>query len=415
MKTEDIRELLIRQRKIYEEFLIERERRSDLDALDEFVTVITGVRRCGKSTLLKQAFFEESYFVNFDDERFINFRIEDFSKLFELLHELFGNKKYFIFDEVQNVTGWERFVRRLNNEKMKVFITGSNANLLSRELGTYLTGRTIMIELYPFSFREFLLFKGLSFDVKRLVLEEKAELKRQFNEYMEIGGFPEYVRTKKPEYLQALFNNIIFRDIVGRYKIRAERELREIVLHAMSNLAKEISYNSLRKLTGLSNTSTISDFYYYFENSYLLFTVHRYDNSLKKQINNPKKVYCIDTGLAFQLGFRTSEDKGRLLENIVFLQLKRLGKDIYFHKRKYECDFLIKDGIRITNAIQVCHSLDTVNREREYRGLCEAIEEHKLNQGTILTFEQEEEINYNGKKVIIKPVYKWLLEGNALQ
>ena len=306
MKIEDLRELLLRQRKRYDEFLIEREQSSALELENDFVTVVTGVRRCGKSTLLKQAFFDDCYYVNFDDERFIEFQVEDFSKLYELLHELFGSKNLFVFDEVQNIMGWERFVRRLNNEKNKIFVTGSNANMLSRELGTHLTGRTIVIELYPFSFREYLLFKGKNVNIQHMLAEDKAAIKRNFNKYIETGGFPEYIRTEKNEYLQSLYNNIIFRDIVSRYKIRAERELREIMYHAVSNLAKEISFNNLRKLSGLSNTSTVSDFFYYFENSFLLFLVYRFDRSLKKQINNPKKVYCIDIGIAYHLGFRAS-------------------------------------------------------------------------------------------------------------
>lgn len=410
MNTEDLREVILRQRKVYDEFLIKREQSSKLELKDDFVTVVTGVRRCGKSTLLKQAFFDDCYYVNFDDERFLAFQVADFSKLYELLHELFGSKKLFVFDEIQNIAGWERFVRRLNNEKNKVFITGSNANMLSRELGTHLTGRTIHIELYPFSFGEYLSFKGKKVNTKRLLAEDRAKIKRSFNEYIETGGFPEYVRTGKHEYLQSLYNNIIFRDIVSRYKVRAERELREIMYHAVSNLAKEISFNNLRKLTSLTNTSTVSDFFYYFESSFLLFLVYRYDRSLKKQINNPKKIYCIDTGLAYQIGFRFSEDKGRLLENIVFIQLKRFGKELYFHKRKHECDFLIKEGININSAIQVCYALDKENEKREIDGILEAMEEHNLTEGLILTYDQEDTLKHKGFEIKVKPVWKWLLE-----
>ncbi len=410
MDTEALKEVLIRQRKKYDEFLIDREKRGELDPDDEFVTIITGVRRCGKSTLLKKEFFDECHYVSFDDERFIEFGVQDFSKLYELLLELFGRKKCFVFDEIQNVKGWERFVRRLNNEKQKVFVTGSNANLLSKEMGTHLTGRSISIELYPFSFKEFLMFNKTSIKVDRITSEEKVILKKHFQQYIEIGGFPEYIKTGKIEYLQSLYNNIVYRDIINRYKIRSERELKEVVYHTISNIGKEISFNNLRKLTGLSNTTTVSDFFHYFENSFLIFLVNKYDKSLKKQLNSQKKAYCIDTALAIQLGFRPTHDKGRLLENIVFLQLKRECKELFFHKRKHECDFLIRKGVRIIEAIQTTWSLDRVNEKRELEGLYEAMNEYKLDEGLILTNDQEEKFDYKGKKIIVKPVWKWLLE-----
>ncbi|MBC8385872.1 MAG: ATP-binding protein, partial [Candidatus Cloacimonetes bacterium] len=180
-------------------------------------------------------------------------------------------------------------------------------------------------------------------------------------------------------------------------------------LFAASNIGKEISFNKLKTMTGLTSATTIKEYFHYLENSYLVFLISRYDVSLKKQIYTNKKVYFIDTKLAEIIGFRFSEDKGRLLENVVFLQLKRMSKEIYFHKSKYECDFIIKEKNRINQAFQVTWNLNDENYKRETNGLLEAMEIYSMNSGTILTFAQEDEIELNGKYITMLPVWKWLL------
>jgi hypothetical protein len=381
---------------------------------EKFILIISGIRRSGKSTLLHQMreHLKDSYYVNFDDDRFVRFKIDDFQTLYEILVELFGTKQIFIFDEIQNIKGWERFVRRLYDNGKKIYVTGSNASMLSRELGTHLTGRHITFSLYPFSFKEFLKFKQHSIkSPDRLTTEQKGTLKKFFNEYLEKGGFPEYLQTDKQEYLKVVYENILYRDIITRYNLPHEKTIKEVVYYAVSNIGKEISFNRLRKLTQLTSATTIREYFEYFENSYLTFLIPRYSRSLKKQIYYNKKVYFIDTGMAKILGFRTSDDLGRMLENIVFLHLKRQNKEIYFHKEKHECDFVIKEGIQITEAIQVTHDL-TENRNREIDGILEVLNKYKLKEGLILTSDQDEEIIENKKKIIIKPIWKWLLETN---
>jgi uncharacterized protein len=415
MEQEKIKQLLLEQNQITKNTeTIPRELSHQINKFKEtpFIIIISGIRRSGKSTLLSQIRANkstESYYVNFDDERFVQFTVDDFQSLYESFIELFGSKNTFFFDEIQNIKGWERFIRRLHNERKKIYITGSNASMLSKELGTHLTGRHISFSLYPFSFKEFLQFKQHPYpNLQRLTTEQKSLLKKMFNEYLEKGGLPEYLQTDKEEYLKTLYENILYRDIITRYKLPNERTIKEVVYFAVSNIGKEISFNSLRKLTGLTSATTIKEYFEYLENSYLTFLVPRFNPSLKKQIYYNKKIYFIDMAMVKILGFRTSDDTGRILENLVFLQLKRENKEIFFHKEKYECDFLIRDGTSIGEALQVTQNLSK-NREREIQGLMEALNQYNLSQGFILTTDQEEIIHQKGKKIIVLPIWKWLL------
>ena len=386
--------------------LIKREIFDSIKKKSGFITIISGIRRCGKSTLLDQLRQEISgYYVNFDDERLIDFSVKDFELMLELLIELFGERQVFFFDEIQNIWGWERFVRRLHDSGKQIFVTGSNASMLSKELGTHLTGRNIKYSLYPFSFWEFFSFKGYEMP-EILTSKDESLIKRHLNNYIEKGGFPEYLRSDEIEYLKNLYENIIYRDIITRYGLTNEKALKETSQYAASNIGKELSFNKLRLMTGLSSATTIKEYFEYLENSYLAFLIPKYDFSLRKQVYYNKKAYFIDTGMTKLLGFRTSKDRGRILENTVFLELKRKGNEIYFHKGKNECDFLIRKGTRIVDAIQVT---EDPSAEREIEGIKEAMEVYKLKKGLILTDDEEREIRYGRKRIIIRPVWKWLL------
>ncbi|MBI2548461.1 ATP-binding protein [Candidatus Woesearchaeota archaeon] len=413
MEKNILRELLLEQdQKKPLKSLVQRELWSTLSShlRTPFIVIVSGVRRSGKSTLLLELREKvDNYYVNFDDERFLSFSVHDFALMYELLLELFGERSVFIFDEIQNVSGWERFVRRLHDEKKKVFITGSNATMLSREFGTHLTGRYVSFPLYPFSFKEFLWWKKeKNVDVQRLTSKQKSLLKRDLNEYLSAGGFPEFLLTGKEEYLVTLYENIIYRDIITRYKLPDERPLKETGYFAASNLGKELSFNKIRHLTGLSSATTIREYFAYLENSYLFFVLSRYDPSLAKQIYAPKKVYAIDPALSRLVGFRPAHDRGRLLENVVFLQLKRQNKAIYFAKEIYECDFIVRQGAAIVEAFQVTETL-TNNKDREIQGLLETMTRFRLKEGTVITQDQEDVVREKGKKITILPLWKWLL------
>lgn len=415
MNKTELKEIVLNQQESkYDTNLIERDIFVKIESYfkNPFVIVISGIRRAGKSTLLHQIKQKHSgYYLNFDDERLVNFKLEDFQVLEELFIELFGEKDVFYFDEIQNIKGWERFVRRLHEERKKVFVTGSNATMLSKELGTHLTGRYLEINLYPFSFNEFLKLKNTKVDSKDLYqIKPKVKLKKYFDEYIISGGLPEYLITKNTDYLRILYENILYRDIMARYGLTNEKILKELVYLIASSISKEISFNSIKRALQIGSSTTIKEYFNYFENSFLIFLVNKFDYSLKKQIYLGKKAYLIDTGLAVNLGFRTSKDIGRLLENLVFIELKRKKKEVYYYSDKKECDFIIKCGTKITEAIQVCPELNEENREREIAGLLEAINKFKLKQGIIITNEQTEDISIDNKKIMVRPVFRWLLE-----
>ena len=397
----------------WDEHFIKRSIPTDLIDNEE-IGVISGVRRCGKSTLLHQIRTtrdEHDYYLNFDDERLINFTVEGFQLLYETFIELFGLQKTFYFDEIQNITGWERFVRRLHDHGNKVFITGSNATMLSRELGTHLTGRFSTVELYPFSFNEFLQFNGKTVSPKDISSTTgKSELQRFFSEYLVQGGFPAYLKNKSDAYLKSLYESILYKDVMVRNHLTNERELLELVYYLASNISRLASYNSLTKVAGVKNATTVKNYLGFLQNTYLLFLVHKYDYALKKQLQNSKKIYFIDNALVNLLGFSFSEEKGRLLENLVFVELKRRDQEIFYHDDSHECDFVIKRGTKITKAIQVCYTFDSPDtREREIRGLTDAMQCYGLQEGMIITNDLEESALINDCNVTIIPAWKWLL------
>ena len=413
MEKTEIKQIIKDQNEFKEEEkIIDRDLFDNLEKniKNNFVLILSGIRRSGKSTLLKQLIKKyPGYFVNFDDDRFVNFGVDDFQKLYESLIEMYGEKNKFYFDEIQNIKGWERFVRRLNDNKEKVVVTGSNATLLSRELGTHLTGRNINFELFPFSFKEFLKFSD--FEIKKEYNSiEKSKLLSFFEQYFKKGGLPEFVKTSNKEYLKNLYDNIIYRDIISRYNLSSEKNLKELVYLALNSLGKEISFNSIKKNIGFGSSTTVKEYFDYLENSYMIFLIPKFDYSLKKQIFANKKVYVIDNAFAINQGFRFSGDYGRLLENIVFLELKRKNNEIFYYSDKRECDFILRKGSNIDEAIQVCFELNKDNEKREIEGLIEAMDKFNLKRGLILTNDQEKEINLNNKIIIIKPVWKWLLE-----
>ncbi|OGN62704.1 MAG: hypothetical protein A3F09_02250 [Chlamydiae bacterium RIFCSPHIGHO2_12_FULL_49_11] len=381
---------------------------------DPSIMIISGIRRSGKSTIQRISQLElakSDYYLNFDDERLIQFKVEDFQMLLEVLIELFGEQSTFYFDEIQNIEGWERFIRRLYEQGKKIYITGSNAKLLSKELGTHLTGRYIQLEVYPLSFREIILHKYPDIlSKKALSTNDTGMILHHFSNYLNNGGIPEYVKFEKAEYLKDLFDGILYRDIITRYKINDERSLQEVVYYFASNIGKEFSYTKLGKIVGISSPHTIANYCNYLEQCYLCFFVNRYSHSLKKQIQYNKKCYMIDPAIIRITGFRISEDRGRLLENIVFLHLKRLGKEVYFHKDQKECDFVLREGNHIVEAIQVtAHLSNEEIKKREISGLVEAMKAYNLQKGLILTENEHDLIEVDGIQIIVTPIWKWLL------
>lgn len=392
-------------------------RRIDTKLLDcPEVLVITGIRRCGKSVLMQQIRErqnEKDYYLNFDDERLINFRVEDFQMLNEVFMEDFGIQKHYYLDEIQNVEGWERFVNRLYSQGCKVFVTGSNANLLSRELGTFLTGRHVTMELYPFSFREYLELEQI--EVKQdtfYTTEGKALLLGKIQRYMKAGGFPQYIQSDSDNYLFSLYNDIIYKDVVVRNKINNEKQLKEMMYYLASNATHRFTYNSVAKAVNIKSPDTIKSYIGFIEDTYLVRQLAKFDYSVGVQMRSPKKIYFIDNALIHKIGFNATDNLGSSLENCVCVELMRRGKDIYYHADTQECDFIIREGVTIVDAMQVTVSIkDAGTREREIKGLLAAMERYGLPTGTIITLEEEEEIIVNDhQQISVRPIWKWLLQ-----
>lgn len=377
---------------------IAREYPKPLKAATGHVEVISGIRRCGKSTLmdqLKNRYKSGTAYFNFEDPRVHDFEVTDFQKLDEVMGT---EKKIYFFDEIQNVPSWEIYIRHLHDRGKKVFITGSNASLLSKELGTRLTGRHVRHELFPFSYAEFLLYKKLK------------NTAGAFENYMQHGGFPEYLRDENEEILQTLLKDIVSRDIAVRYGIKNTRTLMDITLFLISNVGKEVTYNSLRKAFNVGSANTVSDYLSWLADTYLLFFLPRFSWSAKNQGVNPRKVYAIDTGMVNANTLSFTKDKGRLLENIVYLFLRKKNFDLSYFREQAECDFVVFEKGKCKMVLQVCEQLHNENRGREITGLLEAMDFFEMKTGIIVTQQQQDVLNFNNKTIKLIPAFQFLIE-----
>lgn len=364
--------------------------------LSSHALIVTGVRRCGKSTLLQQintSLAEPSMYMNFEDPRLAGFDLNDFNRLFEVAEN--QSVSTWFFDEIQLVSQWESFVRFRLDEGCRIFISGSNATMLSKELGTKLTGRHITKELYPFSYQEFLQFTNQT-------TGEKAS-----ESYIMGGGFPEYLKTGLPEVLMQLFNDIIIRDVAVRYNIKNIAILQQLAVWLVSNCGKLFTGNSLRKMLQIGSSSSIMEYLGYLNDAWLFFYIPRFSFSRKVQMVNPKKVYCIDNGFIQHNSVSFTPDNGRLLENMVFLHLRRKANEIYYFAEKKECDFVVFQQKKPAEVYQVCWQLKQDNLKRELGGLKEAMDFFDLKQGTIVTFDQSDTFEMEGKKCIAIPFHEW--------
>jgi len=372
-----------------------RELSWDLPRTKSHALIITGIRRCGKSTLLHQFIKKadgRSLFLNFDDPRLFGFSLNDFDRLREIINA--ESLEYLFFDEIQLVDNWERFIRYLIDlQHYKIALTGSNAGILNKELGTHLTGRHISKELFPFSFSEYLLFKGI------------PSSKKATEDFLQIGGFPEYVKTENPDILTSVLKDILYRDISVRYGVRNHKAIELLAIHLLSNLGKPITSNSLRTIFGVAAASTISEYLHFFEETYLFSFLNKFSYSHKAQIQNPRKTYTIDTGLARQNSVSFSEDQGRMLENAVHLGLRRNGQKIQYFAGKGECDFVCIEKGKVKKLIQVSYTIHADNIDRELNGLFEAMDFFKLSKGEIVTLDQEDKVTDSRGTIEIRPFH----------
>jgi len=363
-----------------------------------FALIISGIRRCGKSTLLQQLINKQKnkvFFLNFDTPKLFNFELNDFEIIDLIVEE--NESKVLFFDEIQVVKGWELYVRQKLDEGFKVFVTGSNASLLSRELGTKLTGRHITNELFPFSFQEYARYKLLSTNSETAFA------------YIKDGGFPEYLRTGNADILQALFNDILYRDIAVRYGIRDIESMKRLLIYLISNVGRLVTAGKLVQTLGIKSSATVLDYFSYFEQSYLLSLVPKFSYSYRAQIVNPRKIYIIDNGLVNAVSASYSDDYGRKLENTVYYALRQKTREIYyFNEHGTECDFVVCRNNKEKDLIQVCYDLNRENLGREEKGLIAAMDFFNQTKGKIITLNQKDTIKQGEKIIEVLPLHEFL-------
>ncbi len=359
--------------------------------------VVSGIRRCGKSVLLHQFIrneIDDVFYFNFADIRLYEFLAGDFILLDELIKK--SRKRILFFDEIQIIDGWELYVRQKLDQSARIIITGSNARMLSVELGTNLTGRHISKELFPFSYEEFCDFLSWKYN------------KESFVSYLEKGGFPEFLKTGNSELFSFLIEDIIHRDIATRYAIRDVSGLKRLCVYMMSNTAKLVSPSKLTSVIGVKSSSTVLEYLAHFESSYLLNLVPRFSWSVKGQMLSEKKVYVVDNGLVNVASISASKDYGRKFENTVYWSIRRKTKHIwYFADGHSECDFIYKIKEEYF-AIQVCYEINGDNQDREINGLLAALHFFKLKEGTILTIDQRDKILIDACTINVVPAFDFL-------
>ena len=420
MDKETLRLVIVDQRKSIEgkfrdKNIIVRDASKSIVLKAPTAFIVLGVRRAGKSTLSEQLFTENKFgYINFDDERLLGATKDDLNVILQIFYELYGSDLgNIILDEIQLVPGWEPFVSRLRDTK-KVIVTGSSSKLLSGELSTRLTGRHIDLLLFPFSFNEFLTYKHWNIP-KAFATTDKAEIVGLLDEYMSSGGFPEQF-TLGRQIIRNIYNDIITKDVVIRHKIKHIDDLRQVARFLVSNSSKEFTYSSLRGVTRAKSLITLSNWVRYLEEAYLIFRIERFSYKLKQTILAPKKIYCVDVGIIKEISPEPMGNKGRLMENTVAVELikdsKNAGFEVFYWKdyQGREVDFVIKEGRGITRLIQATYATSReAIEDREIKSLVMASKELRCKNLFIVTWDYEGSIITEGKKIVLVPLWKWLL------
>jgi len=385
---------------------------------DEIIKVVTGPRRAGKSIfslhLLKNS---ATAYANFDDEVLI--RLKDYDELLKELHACYGSKKQLLFDEIQNLPGWELFINRLQRQGYNITLTGSNARLLSGELATSLTGRHVPIEILPFSFREILVAEKFQLDTgKTLSPETKGRALGLLERYLVNGGFPEVVVKKlEPKgYLDTLMDSLILRDIVKRYSVRLSGKIYDLHGYLLNNFAAECSFRKLAERLGFKSVTTLEKYMGYLEEAYLIYILQRYSDKAAERLGTPKKIYLVDNGYVAAAGVQFSPDRGRLMENLIFSELLKVGsepnRNLFYYKTRNgrEVDFITRKDRVVDSLIQAAYSLAAPEtKEREAKALIEAGEELRCDNLLVVTWDHEEIVKARGKEIKFIPLWKWLL------
>ncbi len=383
------------------------------------IITISGVRRCGKSTLLRQIIHglmkngipvENILYVNFEDERLREFTSKDFDSMYNAYVQLYKPKgKVFIFvDEIQNVQFWEKWAYRMREfTSAKLFITGSNSSILKSNISSSLTGRSIIIEEYPFSFNELIEHPD------QYTRKGVSSIRETFDRYVKYGGFPEAILNNNKEILSSYLRDIISRDIMSRYEIRNVKEMEDFMFYLLNLYGKRFTFAKLKNIFNLGSHNTAKNFVNYAESAYLIFTVEDYSSSMSEVIRAPRKLYVIDHAIASQVSSNPVADMGAILENIVFLELKRrlaFDESIFYWRdeKDREVDFIIKKARKVERAVQVSYELGS-RKEQEVDALLKSMEKFGLAEGLVITNDYEGTEKIGRKKIIYKPAWKFLI------
>ncbi len=436
----------MKRKNIFKELILEFQHQKVPEIIDRDINIpintgkiisVIGVRRSGKTYILFQIIkklikdipIEKIIYINFEDER-LDIKSQELNLILEAYMELFPNNSlnnvYFFFDEIQNINGWEKFVRRLYDRYSKnIYITGSNSKLLSKEISTALRGRTISYEVFPLSFKEFLKFKNYSFKENEIYIpQKKALMKSLFNQYLNFGGFPEVVlqedETIKIKILQEYFDVMLYKDLVERYKIKNIPVLKYFIKRTIENVGKPLSvnniYNEIKSQGYKVSKDSLYEFLEMLESIYLIFTVRKFSKSVLKTELSQKKVYLIDNGFLNALSFSFKENKGALLENLTAKEFKTYEGEIFYFKEKKECDFItvIKSKFIPVQVSYVLKNKKTLKREID--GLLEAMKYLNARNGYIITYDEEDQLNIENKTIQIIPAYKFIFKSqNSLK
>ncbi|HRT18455.1 MAG TPA: ATP-binding protein [Candidatus Paceibacterota bacterium] len=377
------------------------------------IKVVLGPRRAGKSVFSLMLLKGKSFlYFNFDDPALVGEKL-DLYELVDELHKFYGDTKFVLFDEIQNLKGWELFANRLHRQGYNLILTGSNANLLSMELATHLTGRHLPIEILPFDFQEFLKAKNFS------KFDQKPELLKLLEQYMTFGGFPEVVtKNQHPRgYLDVLFDSLLFKDVVKRHKVRFSEQIDQLGSYLINNVSNQYSFRKLANILKFKSDVTLEKYLKYLEEAYIIFSLSSFSAKAGERLRSPKKIYTVDNGFVASKAVQHSSDNGKLMENLVFTEFVKRGfepnRELFYYKTRNgrEVDFAIMNGYEISKLIQVCYDVRNLDAEqREVKSLIEASDELKVDNLTVLTWDDEREVKKNGKTVKFKPLWKWLLE-----
>ncbi len=382
------------------------------------IKLITGPRRSGKSVYALQLLENKNFaYLNFDDAQLL--QEFDENVLMTVLSEIYPQYNYLLLDEVQNLPRWEMWVGKLYRRGINLIITGSNAQMLSGEMSTVLTGRYLQVEIFPFSLKELLGFRNI--EISYETPQEKSKLLQQLNDYLQYGGFPEtlFSREITRNYLSSLFDSILLKDITKRFNIRNSQNLYNLAEYLLTNYCNQFSISQLTADLGMGSKMTVQKFCGYLQEPYLFFYLPRFNNKLKLMLKAPLKVYVVDNGFIASHSFELSKNHGRLLENMVFVELLRrgykAGDSLFYYRTKNEkeIDFVCRDGYKIDFLLQVSFDLqNNKTRKREISALIEACKELNCFNLCIITWDEENVIEENDYKITITPVWKWLLSVN---